>query len=177
MIHTVKGFCIVSETEVDVFLEFSCFLYDPANVGNFLSGSSAFSKSSLKYRNSQLTYCWSLAWRIFSITLLAWEMSAIVWWSEHSLVLPFFGIGMRIDFFQACGHCWVFQICWHECSTLIVSSFMVLNSFTVIPGEGNGNPLQYSCLENPMDGGAWWATVHGLQRVGYNWATSLSLSL
>ena len=30
------------------------------------------------------------------------------------------------------------------------------------PGEGNGNPLQYSCLENPMDGGAWWATVHGL---------------
>ena len=33
------------------------------------------------------------------------------------------------------------------------------------PGEGNGNPLQYSCLENPMDGGAWWATVHGLQRV------------
>ena len=29
-------------------------------------------------------------------------------------------------------------------------------------GEGNGNPLQYSCLENPMDGGAWWATVHGL---------------
>ena len=31
------------------------------------------------------------------------------------------------------------------------------------PGEGNGNPLQYSCLENPMDGGAWWATVYGSQ--------------
>ena len=30
------------------------------------------------------------------------------------------------------------------------------------PGEGNGNPLQYSCLENPMEGGAWWATVHGV---------------
>ena len=30
------------------------------------------------------------------------------------------------------------------------------------PGEGNGNPLQYSCLENSMDGGAWWATVHGV---------------
>ena len=29
-------------------------------------------------------------------------------------------------------------------------------------GEGNGNPLQYSCLKNPMDGGAWWATVHGV---------------
>ena len=32
------------------------------------------------------------------------------------------------------------------------------------PGERNGNPLQYSCLENPMDGGAWWATVHGLAK-------------
>ena len=32
------------------------------------------------------------------------------------------------------------------------------------PGEGNGNPLQDSCLENPMDGGAWWATVHGVAK-------------
>ena len=32
------------------------------------------------------------------------------------------------------------------------------------PGEGNGNPLQYSCLENPMDGGGWWATVHGVTK-------------
>ena len=47
MIHTVKGFSVVNETEVDVFLEFLCFLYDPANVGNFISGSSAFSKPSL----------------------------------------------------------------------------------------------------------------------------------
>ena len=38
------------------------------------------------------------------------------------------------------------------------------------PGEGIGNPLQYSCLENPMDGGAWWATVHGVAK---SW-TSLS---
>ena len=39
------------------------------------------------------------------------------------------------------------------------------------PGEGNGNPLQYSCLENPMDRGAWWAAVHGVARVGHDWAT------
>ena len=32
------------------------------------------------------------------------------------------------------------------------------------PGEGNGNPLQYFCLENSMDGGAWWATVHGVKK-------------
>ena len=46
VIHTVKGFSVVSEAEVDVFLEFSCFLDDPADVGNLISGSSAFSKSS-----------------------------------------------------------------------------------------------------------------------------------
>ena len=39
------------------------------------------------------------------------------------------------------------------------------------PGEGKGNPLQYSCLENPMDRGAWWATVHGVARIGHNLAT------
>ena len=41
-------------------------------------------------------------------------------------------------------------------------------------GEGNGNPLQYSCLENPMDRGVWWATVHGVnkeQRVGHDLVT------
>ena len=38
-------------------------------------------------------------------------------------------------------------------------------------GEGNGNPLRYSCLENPMDRGAWWATVHGVARVRHDWVT------
>ena len=46
-IHTVKGFGIVSEAEVDVFLEFPCFFYDPTHIGNLISGSSDFSKSSL----------------------------------------------------------------------------------------------------------------------------------
>ena len=47
VIHTVKGFGIVNEAEVDAFLELFCFLNDPADVGNLISGSSAFSKSSL----------------------------------------------------------------------------------------------------------------------------------
>ena len=46
VIHTVKGFSIVIEAEVDIFLEFPCFFYDPTDVGNLISGSSAFSKSS-----------------------------------------------------------------------------------------------------------------------------------
>ena len=49
---------------------------------------------------SQFTYCWSLAWRILRITLLVCEMSVIMWKSEHSLALPFFGIGMTTDLFQ-----------------------------------------------------------------------------
>ena len=42
-------------------------------------------------------------------------------------------------------------------------------------GEGNGTPLQYSCLENPMDGGAWWAAVHGIAKSQTRLKTSLSL--
>ena len=78
-------------------------------------------------------YCWSLACRILSITLLACEMSAIVQQFEHCLALPFFGIGMKTDLFQSCGHLWVFWICWHiECSTLTASSFRIWNSSTGI---------------------------------------------
>ena len=47
VVYIIKGFCIVNEAEVDVFLGFSCFFYDPVDVGNLISGSSAFSKTSL----------------------------------------------------------------------------------------------------------------------------------
>ena len=84
--------------------------------------------------SSQFTYCWGMAWRILSITLLACEMSAIVRWFEHSLPLSFFGIGMKTDLFESCGHCWVFQICWHiECSTFAASSVRIWSSLTGIP--------------------------------------------
>ena len=48
--HTVKGFGIVNKAEIDVFLELSCFFHDPAHVGNLISGSPAFSKTSLNIR-------------------------------------------------------------------------------------------------------------------------------
>ena len=89
VIHTVKGFGIVNKTEIDVYLELSCFFDDPTDVGNLTSGSSAFSKTAWTSGSSQFTYCWSLAWRILSITLLACEMSAIfgitfLWnWNEN----------------------------------------------------------------------------------------------
>ena len=47
VIHTIKDFSVVNEAEVDVFQKFSCFFYDPVDVGNLISGSSAFSKSRL----------------------------------------------------------------------------------------------------------------------------------
>ena len=53
---------------------------------------------------------------------------------EHSLVLPFFEGRMKTDFLQLCGHCWVFQICWHiECSSSTAPSFRIWNSSTGIP--------------------------------------------
>ena len=54
VIHTVKGFGVVNKAEVDVFLGLSCFFDDPVDVGNLISGSSAFSKSSLKIWNSMV---------------------------------------------------------------------------------------------------------------------------
>ena len=51
VIHTVKGFGIVNKAEIDVFLKLSCYFYDPADVGNLISGSSAFSKISLNIWN------------------------------------------------------------------------------------------------------------------------------
>ena len=104
VIHTVKDFGIVNKAEIDVFLELSCFFDDPADVGNLISGSSAFLKPAWTSGSLQFMYCWSLAWRILSITLLACETSAIVRYFEHSLALPFFVIGMKTDVFQYCGH-------------------------------------------------------------------------
>ena len=93
-----------------------------------------FLKPAWTFGSSQFMYCWSLAWRILSITLLVCEMSAIVQLFEHSLALPFFGIGMKTDLFQSCGYCWVFQICWYiECGTFTASPFRIWNSSTGIP--------------------------------------------
>ena len=105
VIHTVKDFGVINKTEVDVFLEFSCFFCDPTDVANLISGSSAFSKYSLNSWKFTVHILLKIVWRILSITLLVYEMGAIVWYLEHSLALPFFWIGMKADLFQSCGHC------------------------------------------------------------------------
>ena len=78
VIHTVKGFGIVNKAKVDVFLELSFFFNDPADVGNLISGSSAFSKSSLNIWKFMVHVLLKPGFRIVIITLLACEMSAIV---------------------------------------------------------------------------------------------------
>ena len=75
VIHTVKGSGIVNKAEIDVFLELSCFFHDPVDVGNLISGSSVFSKTSLKFTVQVLL---KAVLDILSITLLACEMSANV---------------------------------------------------------------------------------------------------
>ena len=79
VVHTIKGFGIVNKAEVDVFLELSYFFDDPSDVGNLISGSSVFSKSSLNIWKFTVHVLLSLVWRIVNITLLAYEMNAIVW--------------------------------------------------------------------------------------------------
>ena len=77
VIHTVKGFSIVNEAEVVVFLEFFCFFYDPLDVGNLISGSSAFSKTSLNIWKFTVHVLLKPGLENFGIILLVCE-SAIV---------------------------------------------------------------------------------------------------
>ena len=80
---------------------------------------------------------------------------------EHSLALPFFGIGMKTDFFQSCGHCWVFHICWHiECSTFTALSFRIWNSSTGIPSP----PLALFVVMLPE---AHWLLIPGCLALGW----------
>ena len=118
VIHAVKGFGVVNKAEVDVFLELSCFFDDLLDVGNLISGSFAFSKSSLNIRKFTVHI-------LLKPCLENFEYYFASVWDECNcaVVWKFFGIAFLWDWnenwlFQSCGHCWVFQTCWRiECST------------------------------------------------------------
>ena len=79
VIHTIKGFGIINKAEIDVFLELSCFFDDPWMLAIWPLVLLPFLNPGWTSGSSQFMYCWSLAWRILRITLLACEMSATVW--------------------------------------------------------------------------------------------------
>ena len=132
VIHTLKGFGIVNKAQVDAFLELSCFIYDTMDVGNWISGSTAFSKSSLniwKFPVHVLLkpgldnfehYFTNVRWvQLCGSLNILWH--CLWYWNESWL-------------FQSCGHCWVFQICWHiRCSTFTTSSL----GFVIVPLENH----------------------------------------
>ena len=78
VIHTVKGFGIVNKAEIDVFLELSCFFDDPVDIGNLISGSSAFSKTSLNIWKFTVHVLLKPGLENFEHYLLECEVSAIV---------------------------------------------------------------------------------------------------
>ena len=98
VIHTVKGFGIINKAEIDVFLELSCFFHDPADVGNLISGSSAFSKTSLNIWTFTVHALLKPGLENFehSFTSVWDECNCVVVWAF--LALPFFGIGMKLTF-------------------------------------------------------------------------------
>ena len=139
MIHTVKGFIIVNEADVDVFLEFSCFLCNLTDVGNLISGSSAFSKSNL--------YIWKFSVHILlKPSLKDFEHYLASMWNEHShmVVWAFFGIAFLWDWDEN----WPFPVLWpllsfpdylqigHKCKILR----FVIKRFT-----GNINTVKMKC--------------------------------
>ena len=103
MIHTVKGFNVVNEAEVNVFMEFSFFLYDPTNVGNLISDSSAFSKPSL--------YIWKFLVQILlKPSLKDFEHNLTSMWNECNcmVVWTFLGIALIWDWNEN----WPFPVLW-----------------------------------------------------------------
>ena len=100
VIHTVKGFGIVNKAEIDVFLELSCFFDDPADVGNLISGSSAFSKTSLNIWNFMIHV-------LLKPGLENFEHYFTSVWDECScaVVWAFFGIAFPWDWNEN----WLFQ--------------------------------------------------------------------
>ena len=108
MIHTVKDFGVVNKVEVGVFLKPSCFFNDLMDFCNLISGSSAFSTSSLNI--------WKFTVHILLKPYLEnFEHYFASVWDECScsVVWAFFGIAFLWDWNENSGHCWVFQIYWH----------------------------------------------------------------
>ena len=131
---TVKGFGLVNKAEVDVFLELSCFFDNVTDVGNLISGSSVFSKSSL--------YIWKFTVHILlKPGLENFEHYCPSVWDECNCVVvwAFFGIVFLRDWneiwpFPVLWPLLSFSICWHiDCSTFIASSFRIWNTSTGIP--------------------------------------------
>ena len=103
VICTVKGFSVVNEAKVDVFLEFPCFFYDPRDVGNFICVSSAFSKSTL--------YIWKFSVRILlEPSLKDFEHYFASKWNEHNCMIVgiFFGISFLLNWNEK----WPFPFLW-----------------------------------------------------------------
>ena len=103
VIHTVKGFSVVNKAEVDVFLEFSCFFYGPTNVGNLISGSSAFSKYNVNMCNLS-------AYLLLKSSLENFKHYFASLWNECNCVVvwTFFGFSLLLD----CNENWPFPVLW-----------------------------------------------------------------
>ena len=131
--RTFKGFGIVNKTEVDVFLELSCFFHDPMDVGNLISGSSAFSISSLNFWNFMVHVLFE-TWLGEFWALLFQHVRWVQLCSSLNILWHCLSLRLEWKLFLSCGVCWVFQICWYiECSTFTASSFRIWNSSTGMP--------------------------------------------
>ena len=122
MIHTVKGFGVVNKAEIDVFLKLSCFLEDPVNVGNLISGYSAFSKTSLNK--------WKFTVHISLKPILKYfEYYFTSVWGECNcaVVWAFFGIAVLRDWNEN----WPFPVLWPLLSLLVRYTIFLWRIFGV----------------------------------------------
>ena len=123
VIHRVKGFSVVSEAEVDVFLEFSCFFNDPMDVGNLISGSFAFSKSNLDIWKFMVNV-------LLKPSLENFEHYFTSMWNECNcaVVWAFFGIAFLWDWNEN----WPFPVLWPRLSCPNLLAYWVQHFHSII---------------------------------------------
>ena len=133
VIHTVKGFGIINKAEIDVFLELSSFSMIQQMLAIWSLALLPFLNPAWTSKSSWFTVLLQPGLENFKHYFVRmWDECncAVVW------ALPFFGIGMKTDLFQSCGHCWVFQICRHiEYNTFTASYIRIWKSSTEIPSS------------------------------------------
>ena len=170
MIQTVKGFSVLNEAEIDVLLEFPCFFYDPTDVSNLISGSSAFSKSSL--------YIWNCSTHILlKPSLNDFEHYIASMWNEYNctVVWTFFGTALLWNWDEN----WPFPVLWpllcfpnllpYWVQNFKASSFRILDSSDGIPSPPLALyivmlPKTHLTSHSSMSGSGWVITPLWLYR-------------
>ena len=167
VIHTVKGFSVANEAEIDIFLEFPCFFHDPMDVGNLISGSSAFSKSSLNIWKFTVHLLLKAGLKDFEhyLARMCNDCSCAAVWAFFGFATSFKRTYAITD--PKAGHCWPTPPQGTPGPSQASLAQFLVGSLLLSPGswctQGLVCALQESCPSRTIDRVSWYCTGGGDQ--------------